>query len=61
MICRFFDQKLDFRVRLFNALAMVGALVRFAMMLVGIATGAGVKTFVNGMAAVLSDGLLLYS
>ena len=58
---RFFDKTLDFRVRLFNVLAMAGTLISFAMVLVSIATGAWENILINGMSTVLSGGLLVYS
>ncbi len=40
---RFFNKQLDFRVRLFNVLAMGGTVISLAMALVGIGTGYGTR------------------
>lgn len=59
---RFFDKHLDFRVRLFNVLAMGGTVISLAMALVGIGTGAGLWNIaVNFISAGLSYILLCYS
>lgn len=58
----FFDKHLDFRVRLFNVLAMGGTVISLAMALFGIGTGAGLWNIaVNLISAGLSYILLCYS
>ncbi|WP_283610555.1 sensor histidine kinase [Faecalispora anaeroviscerum] len=61
-ISTFFGTGLDFRVRLFNVLAMGGTVISLAMALVGIAikTGAG-NIMANFISAALSYALLCYS
>lgn len=59
---RFLNKRLDFRVRLFNVLAMGGTVISLAMALVGIATDAGLGNIVaNFISAALSYALLCYS
>lgn len=59
---RFFNKHLDFRVRLFNVLAMGGTVISLAMALVGIGAGAGLWNIaVNFISAALSYALLCYS
>lgn len=59
---RFLDKRLDFRVRLFNVLAMGGTTISLAMVLVGILTNAGLGNIVaNCFSAALSYALLCYS
>ncbi len=59
---RFLDKHLDFRVRLFNVLAMGGTVISLAMALVGIATNAGLGNVGgNFISAALSYALLCYS
>jgi len=59
---RFFDKHLDFRVRLFNVLAMGGTVISLAMALIGIGTGVGLWNIaVNFISAGLSYALLCYS
>lgn len=59
---RFLDKSLDFRVRLFNVLAMGGTVISLAMALVGIGINAGLWNIaVNLISAVLSFALLCYS
>lgn len=59
---RFFDKNLDFRVRLFNVLAMGGTIISLAMALVGIVANAGLGNIVvNFISAALSFALLCYS
>ncbi len=58
----YFGPALDFRVRLFNVLAMGGTVISLAMALVGIAAGAGLGNIaVNFISAALSYALLCYS
>lgn len=58
----YFGTNLDFRVRLFNVLAMGGAVISLAMALVGIATNAGLGNVGgNFISAALSYALLCYS
>ena len=59
---RFFDKNLDFRVRLFNVLAMGGTIISLAMALIGIVANAGLGNIVvNFISAALSFALLCYS
>lgn len=61
-INRFLNKQLDFRVRLFNVLAIGGTVVSLAMALVGIATHVGLgNVAVNLISAILSYALLCYS
>jgi signal transduction histidine kinase len=60
-IYRFFDESLDFRVRLFNVLAMAGTLISFLMMLVSFTMGIWGTAITNGVATILSGSLLVYS
>ena len=61
-IDRFLSRQLDFRVRLFNVLAMGGTVISLAMALVGIATRVGLGNIVvNFISAALSYALLCYS
>lgn len=61
-IDRFLNKQLDFRVRLFNVLAMGGTVISLAMALVGIVTRVGVGNItVNFISAALSYALLSYS
>ena len=58
----FFSKKLDFRVRLFNVLAMAGTLTGAVMTVTGVATNAGADNVITNIAgAVISFGLLVYS
>lgn len=59
---RFLSKQLDFRVRLFNVLAMGGTVVSLAMALVGVATRVGPGNIaVNCISAALSYALLCFS
>ena len=61
-ISTFFGAGLDFRVRLFNVLAMGGTVISLAMALVGIAIETGFGNIIaNFISAVLSFWLLCYS
>lgn len=61
-IDRFLNKQLDFRVRLFNVLAMGGTVISLAMALVGIATRVGLGNIAaNFISAALSYALLYYS
>ena len=61
-ISTFFGARLDFRVRLFNVLAMGGTVISLAMALVGIAVETGLGNIIaNFISAVLSFWLLCYS
>lgn len=61
-IDRFLNRQLDFRVRLFNVLAMGGTVISLAMALVGVWTRAGFGNIVvNFVSAALSYALLSYS
>ena len=53
---------LEFRVRLFNVLAMTGTLISFSMCILGIVNHAGsINILINGVSTVLSFSLLYYS
>ena len=61
-ISAYFGNSLDFRVRLFNVLAMGGTVISLAMALVGIAIDAGIgNVAANFISAALSYALLCYS
>lgn len=61
-ISTYFGANLDFRVRLFNVLAMGGAVISLAMALVGVVTNVGLgNVAVNLLSAALSYTLLCYS
>lgn len=58
----YFGANLDFRVRLFNVLAMGGTAISLAMALVGVAANVGLgNVAVNFLSAALSYALLCYS
>lgn len=58
----YFGTGLDFRVRLFNVLAMGGTIISLAMALVGIVADAGIGNIMaNFISAALSYALLCYS
>ena len=58
----FFDKTLDFRVRLFNVLAMGGTVLSLAMVLIGILTDAPLwNIVVNFISSGVSYALLYYS
>ena len=58
---RFFGRHLEFRVRLFNVLAMAGALIGACMCVVGILNYSGIVTVIaNAAATVLSLSLMQY-
>ncbi len=62
IIGTYFGPNLDFRVRLFNVLAMGGTVISLGMALVGIATQVGLwNVVVNFISAALSFLLLCYS
>ncbi len=63
LICEsFLDKSFDFRVRLFNVLAMGGTVISLAMALVGITINTGSGNIVaNFISAILSYALLCYS
>ena len=61
-ISAYFGNSLDFRVRLFNVLAMGGTVISLAMALAGIATDVGLGNITaNFISAALSYALLCYS
>ncbi|GAB1477305.1 hypothetical protein MASR2M70_21430 [Bacillota bacterium] len=61
-IHKYLNKQLDFRVRLFNVLAMGGTVISLAMALVGLATRVGPGNIVvNCISAALSYGLLRFS
>ena len=58
----FLSRQLDFRVRLFNVLAIAGALISLILAVAGIFTGAGYVNIAANLASMLlSCGLLRYS
>jgi len=58
----FFGNNLDFRVRLFNVLAMAGTVISFLMAILGIINNEGTANIViTGISTVLSFSLLYYS
>lgn len=61
-ISKYFGPGLDFRVRLFNVLALGGTAISLAMVLIGLATAVGLGNIgVNFISAFLSYALLCYS
>ncbi len=59
---KFLSNRLDFRVRLFNVLAMAGMTISMSMVLFGIFTNVGMwNILVNLIATVLAFCLLYYS
>ncbi len=60
-LTKFFSRELDFRVRLFNVLAIAGAGISAATFLLSAATAMWANTAVSGALAVLSLGLLVFT
>ncbi len=58
---RFFDRKLDFRVRLFNVLAIAGVGISVATFILNVITAMWASTAVSGLLAILSAGLLVFT
>ena len=58
---RFFDQDLDFRVRLFNVLAIAGVGISMATLLLNVVTAMYVSAALSGLLTVLSAGLLFFT
>lgn len=57
---RFFDRKLDFRVRLFNILAIAGTAISFVATISNLATTMWVSAAISGLLAVLSASLTVF-
>ena len=57
----FFDQSLDFRVRLFNVLAMAGTVTSVLMIFANLTTKMWSSALISALSALLSGGLLWYS
>ncbi len=60
-LTKFFSRELDFRVRLFNVLAIAGAGISIATFLLSAATTMWANAAVSGVLAALSLGLLLFT
>ncbi len=58
---RFFDRDLDFRVRLFNVLAIAGVGISMATLLLNVVTAMYVSAALSGLLTVLSAGLLFFT
>lgn len=58
---RFFDRDLDFRVRLFNMLAIAGVGISMATLLLNVVTAMYVSAALSGLLTVLSAGLLFFT
>jgi signal transduction histidine kinase len=58
---RFFNPSLEFRVRLFNILAMAGTAISFLVIFANLATRMWTSALVSALSAILSGGLLWYS
>lgn len=58
---RFFDTELDFRVRLFNVLALAGTGISAATLILNIITGMYTSVILSAFLAVLSAGLLIFT
>nr|WP_294677592.1 HAMP domain-containing sensor histidine kinase [uncultured Blautia sp.] len=56
-----FNSNLDFRVRLFNILALGGTIISLIMALLSLGTGSWGNVLINFALAVISGGLFLYS
>jgi len=61
MRMRFFDRELDFRVRLFNVLAIAGTAISLAATVVNLITSMWVSAAVSGLLAVLSFALTYFT
>lgn len=58
---RFFDTELDFRVRLFNVLALAGTGISAATLVLNIITGMYASVILSAFLAALSAGLLIFT
>lgn len=58
---KWFDPKLDFRVRLFNILALGGAFISLLMAFFSLFTGSWANLLLNALLLLVSGGLFLYS
>ena len=58
---RFFDRDLDFRVRLFNVLAIAGVGISMATLLLNVVTAMYMSAALSGLLTVLSAGLLFFT
>lgn len=61
IITRFFDRELDFRVRLFNVLAIAGTGISGATLLLNIITAMWASAVLSAFLTVLSGGLLIFT
>ena len=61
LVSRFWDGKLDFRVRLFNVLAIAGVGISVATMIFNLITHILIGALISALLAVLSAGLLIYT
>ena len=57
----FFDSRLDFRVRLFNVLAVAGVGISVATFILNLITGMWTSAVLSAMFALLSGGLLVFT
>ena len=57
----FFDSRLDFRVRLFNVLAVAGVWISVATIVLNLITGMWTSAVLSAMLALLSGGLLIFT
>lgn len=57
----FFDSRLDFRVRLFNVLAVAGVWISVATIVLNLITGMWTSAVLSAMLALLSGGLLVFT
>lgn len=60
-IMRFLDPNIDFRVRLFNVLAIAGAAISTVAFTINIITSMTVSAIICALLALLSGGLLIYT
>ncbi len=58
---RFFSKKIDFRIRLFNVLALAGVGISAATFILNIVTGMITSAVLSAFLTVLSAGLLIYT
>lgn len=58
---RFFDRSLDFRVRLFNVLAIAGTGISIATLLLNLITAMWTSATVSAVLTILSAGLLIFT
>ena len=58
---RFFDRELDFRVRLFNVLAIAGTAISAATLLLNMITAMWASAALSAVLTVLSAGLLIFT